>query len=210
MWSGDSTTTPEELVDAVAVSGLDVVAITDHNTLLGALRFEASGELGIQVIVGQEIRTVSGDLIGLYMSERIPPGLRPLEAARRIRDQGGLVYAPHPGDDSRQSLGESELDDLAADDLLDVIEVLNAKRQNRYEGDLRGASPVGASDCHVPDALGAAYTEVPDLHSNDFDAADPASLLAALREGVVGGRYFDPPRAWSARIIPSCLLAQGP
>lgn len=205
MWSGDSTTTPDELRDAVAVSGLDVIAITDHNSLVGALRFEASGELAIPVIVGQEIRTVAGDLIGLYLSDRIPAGLRPVEAARRIRGQGGLVYAPHPGDDARQSLGESELDDLAANELLDVIEVLNAKRRNRYEGELRGAAAAGASDSHVPEALGSAYTEVPNCAP-----ADPGALLAALHGGVVRGRYFDPPRAWSARVIPSGLSAQAP
>lgn len=206
MWSGDSTTTPEELRSAIDGSGIDGLAVTDHNSLAGALRFESTGELGIPVIVGQEIRTVSGDLIGLYLNERVPAGLRPVEAARRIRGQGGLVYAPHPADDSRQSLDESALEELAANGLLDVVEVLNAKRQNRYAGDLRGAAAAGASDSHVPEAFGAAYTEVDDA----VNLSDPASLLEGLRAGTVSGAYFDPPRPWSPRVIPSGLSAGGP
>lgn len=205
MWSGDSTTTPEELRAALPGSGLAAIAVTDHNSLTGAVRFESTGELGVPVIVGQEIRTVAGDLIGLYLSERLPAGLRPVEAARRIRGQGGLVYAPHPGDDSRQSLGEEALDDLAANHLLDIVEVLNAKRQNRYEGDLRGAAAAGASDCHVPEALGAAFTEVDD----SVDLSDPGALLAGLRAGAVGGGHFDPPRRWTPRVIPSGLSVGG-
>lgn len=204
MWSGDSTTTPDELAAVAARSDLAAVAITDHNTLAGAQRLQADGTLGIPVIVGQEIRTVRGDLIGLFLSERIPAGLRPVEAARRIREQGGLVYAPHPSDDSRHSLGEADLDDLAPAGLLDCIEVLNAKRQARYAGDLRGAAAAGASDCHVPEALGAAWTEV-----DECDLGDPASVLAALRGGRVDGGHFDPPRPWSARVIPSGLSSRG-
>lgn len=57
MWSGDATTTPDELIDALPGSGVDVLCITDHNSVDGALRFARSGELGIPVIVGEEVKT---------------------------------------------------------------------------------------------------------------------------------------------------------
>jgi predicted metal-dependent phosphoesterase TrpH len=200
MWSGDSTTTPDELAAAAVSAGLDAIAITDHNTISGAQRLANSGELGLPVVVGQEIRTRAGDLIGLHLCERIPAGMTPTDAALAIRGQGGLVYAPHPGDESRHSLSGERLAELAAAGLLDVIEILNAKRQSRWDGETFGAAVAGASDCHVPEALGAGWTDVPDC-----DPLDSAALLVALRDGAVGGGYSDPPRRWAPRIIPAGL-----
>src|SRR5438552_4462651 len=87
MWSGDCTTTPEELAAAVAASGLDVLCVTDHNGMAGALRFAASGELGCRIVVGEELRTGAGEIIGLFLTEHLPFGLSPVEAVGRIRDQ---------------------------------------------------------------------------------------------------------------------------
>src|SRR5688572_13571862 len=127
MWSGDATTTPDELAAAVAETGIDVLCITDHGTTAGALRLAASGELGCRVVVGQELRTGAGEIIGLFLTERLAFGLKPHEAARAIRDQGGLVYVPHPFDPMRQCLREDVLRDLLAQGLVDAVEVFNAK-----------------------------------------------------------------------------------
>ena len=200
MWSGDSTTTPEELAAAIAAAGLDAVAITDHNTIAGALTLAGSGVLGCPVIVGEEIRTVDGDLIGLFLTDRVPAGLKPLHAASHIREQGGLVYVPHPADGARHSLNAATIDALAAGEMLDIIEVLNAKCSSRYDGSTHGAALAGSSDAHVPVALGAAWTEV-----GECDLTDPQSLLGALRLSAINGGHYDPPRAWTSRVVPAGL-----
>jgi predicted metal-dependent phosphoesterase TrpH len=203
MWSGDCTTTPDELAEAVAASGLDVLCLTDHNGLAGALRFAETGELGCRVVVGEELRTGAGEIIGLFLSEHLPFGLGPVDAVTRIREQGGIVYIPHPFDPVRNCLNEDVLRGLAADGGIDAVEVCNAKTSlaslNRKAAEFAAEFdlPGGAgSDSHVPDALGAAFVEVA-----DFD--DATSFLAALRDADVHGRHLDPPRPWRPRIVPS-------
>lgn len=201
MWSGDATTTPDELAEAVADAGIDVLCITDHSTTNGALAL--AGRLPCRVVVGEELRTPAGEVIGLFLSERLPFGLDAPAAAARIRAQGGLVYVPHPFDPLRHHLRRRALDDLVAAGLVDAIEVRNAKtslEQATAEAAAYAEAnglPAGAgSDAHVPEAVGAAYVEMP-----DFDG--PASFLAALADGVVVGHHADPPRTWRPRIVPS-------
>jgi predicted metal-dependent phosphoesterase TrpH len=201
MWSGDSSTTPEELEQAVVASGLDVLCITDHNAIKGAVELEHA--LPCRVIVGEEVRTSRGELIGLFLRDRIPFGLSPEEAAHQIRDQGGLVYVPHPFDPLRHNLAEDALRALAAQGLVDAIEGFNAKTSlahlNRAGITLAKevGVPAGAgSDAHVPDALGAAYVEMDDF-------AGPQEFVTALVTANLVGHHWDQARPWRARIIPS-------
>ncbi len=208
MWSGDASTTPDELIAALPESGVDVLCITDHNNVEGALRFAESGELGIPVIVGEEVKTTAGELIGLFLTERVPFGLKPAEAVAAIKEQGGLVYVPHPFDGLRHCMKEDALYGLARDGGLDVIETINAKtslqscnaRAAAFAVEF-GLAAAGGSDAHVPAALGAAWTDVDD----GADLANATGFLAALRapSASVGGGHFDPPRAWTSRIVPS-------
>jgi predicted metal-dependent phosphoesterase TrpH len=201
MWSGDSTTTPDELEEAVRASALDVLCVTDHNAIKGA--WELRGRLPCRVIAGEELRTHAGEIIGLFLTEHVPFGASPTEAAERIRAQGGLVYIPHPFDSMRRNLAEAALRSLTSAGLVDAIEVLNAKTSLLHLNERAAAFAaehglaVGAgSDAHVPEALGAAYVEMP-----DFDG--PADFLAKLPEGRVVGHHADPHRAWRPRIVPS-------
>ena len=89
MWSGDSTTTPDEIRESVAETGIDVLCVTDHNAIKGAI--ELNDNLPCRVVVGEELKTHAGEIIGLFLNERIPQGIRPEDAAKNIRDQGGLV-----------------------------------------------------------------------------------------------------------------------
>ena len=200
MWSGDSTTTPDELAGAVAAAGLDVLCITDHQTVAGARRL--AGELACRVIIGEELRTHAGEIIGLFLTERVPAGIAPRQAAEAIRGQGGLVYVPHPFDPMRRNLHEAALQDLADGDLIDAVEVFNAKTSlpslNRRAAEwaaLHGIAAGAGSDAHVPLAIGAAFVEMP-----DFDG--PGEFLANLRRGRIVGHHWDEPRPWSARVVP--------
>jgi predicted metal-dependent phosphoesterase TrpH len=201
MWSGDSTTTPDEVQHAVTESGIDVLCITDHNAIRGAV--ELADRLPCRVVVGEELRTHAGEIIGLFLTERIPMGTPPAEAARAIRAQGGVVYVPHPFDPMRRNMAEPSLYQLAHEGLLDAVEVLNAKTSLRslneraaHFADEFGLAHGAGSDAHVPLALGAAFVEMP-----DFDG--PADFVAKLREGRVVGHHWDEPRPWSPRILPS-------
>lgn len=202
MWSGDATTTPDELAEAVVAAGLDVVCVTDHSTVNGAFALVDAG-FPCRVVVGQESRTWAGELIGLFLVERIPPGLKPWEFVAAVRAQGGVVYVPHPFDPMRACMRADVLAELAAGGGIDCVEGLNAKTSL----DSLNASAVAfaceyglavgaGSDAHVADAVGAAYVEMP-----EFDTA--ASFLDSLRSGRVVGGHYDPPRQWSPRIVPS-------
>jgi predicted metal-dependent phosphoesterase TrpH len=205
MWSGDATTTPDELAEAVTETAIDVLCITDHGTTNGAV--ELADRLGCRVVVGQEVRTGVGEIIGLFLTERVPSGLRPEEVCVAIATQGGLVYVPHPFDPMRACLREDVLLGLVADGLVDAIEVRNAKtslehlneRAARFATDNDLAAGAG-SDAHEPTAVGAAYVEMP-----DFTDGDAPSFLAALRSStaVVVGHHYDAPRVWRPRIVPS-------
>jgi hypothetical protein len=201
MWSGDSTTTPDEFAAASAASGLDVICITDHNAIDRAQ--ELRDRLTCRVIVGEELRTAAGEIIGLFLTQRVPMGISHVDAAKAIRDQGGVVYIPHPFDPLRRNLTEAALYELAEADLIDAVEVLNAKTSlsslNRRAAEFAAEFGIVAgagSDGHVPDALGAAYVEMDDF-------VTPMEFLASLANSTVIGHHWDEPRPWSPRIVPS-------
>lgn len=208
MWSGDSTTTPAELEEAVRATGIDLIFITDHSTVRGGLRL--AGNLPCRVVVGQEQRTPEGELIGLFLSEAIPPGCRSArEVALAIRAQGGVVYVPHPFDPMRHCLREATLDELAAEGLIDVVEAFNAKtslpslNSKAAEKATELGLRVGAgSDAHVAEAIGAAYVEMA-----PFDG--PAEFLGSLEGAQLVGHHFDPPRRWRSRVVPSTKEVPG-
>lgn len=189
--SGDAVLTIEQLARRARQAGLDVVCVTDHNLTSAAVAAAvaaARGDLDLRVIVGEEIRTPDGDVIGLFLAERIPYVLPLAEVVARIRDQGGLVYVPHPFDPVRSSIGRV-LPELCAAGDVDVIEVFNAKVADQALNEKAAAvaaefglpAAVG-SDAHDADGVGAAYLDLP-----DFDG--PASFLAALAHARLAGEH---------------------
>jgi predicted metal-dependent phosphoesterase TrpH len=196
--SGDAWTTLEQVAERAAQERLDVVCITDHNVTAAAA--EAAGrDLGVRIVIGEEIRTSAGEVIGLFLTERIPYVLPLAEVVSRIRGQGGLVYVPHPFDPVRSSLGPA-LTGLCEAGGADIIEVFNAKIEDQrlneraFELAAQFGLPGGAgSDAHDPPGIGAAYLDMP-----DFDG--PVSFLAALADARVTGEYRPhAPRYPSAR-----------
>jgi len=186
--SGDAVTTIDELAERVEQERLDVVFITDHNVTAAAVEAAERG-IGARVIVGEEIRTTDGDVIGLFLTERIPYVLPLAEAIGKIRERGGLIYLPHPYDPGRSTIKPAISERLCAEGIADVVEVFNAKIEDQ-EHNVQAAKlaarydlPGGAgSDAHDPEGIGAAYLEMP-----DFDG--PADFLAALRRATITGEH---------------------
>lgn len=164
-----------------------MVCITDHNVTAAAVA-AAERDVAARVIVGEEVKTREGDLIGLFLAERIPYVLPAMEAAELIRAQGGLIYLPHPFDSGRSSIGRAAAQ-LHSAGLVDVVEVFNAKisdqslnEQAARFADRFGLAAAAGSDAHDPDGIGAAYLDMP-----DFDG--PADFLAALRQATITGEH---------------------
>jgi predicted metal-dependent phosphoesterase TrpH len=181
--SFDSLASPRSVVRAAASRGLSHLAITDHDTIDGAL---AAREIavrdapGLTILIGQEVRTREGDLIAVFLERPIPDGLGAIEAIEAIRAQGGLVGIPHPFDRFRGSLlAGGTMDDVAS--LVDWVEIHNARimvgngNQRAAEFALaHGLAGVAVSDAHSAIEIGVAYIAV------SGDPATPAGLLASL------------------------------
>lgn len=174
-----------DVVATARARGLDRIAITDHNEIEGAFRArDLDPEL---VIVGEEVKTAEGvDVSGLFLSEKIPKGTTAVETVRAVREQGGLVYVPHPFA-SGKGLGEEVLADI--EPWVDIVEVFNARvhRPQLNERARRWAEqrdlPGGAgSDAHTLREIGRAVVEVPSDEGK-------CGFLEALRDGRVDGRY---------------------
>ena len=173
-------------------SGLGLVAITDHNNIRGALEARERG--GIPVIVGEEINSSKGDVIGLFLEEDIPPQLTPLETVKRVKDQGGLVGIPHPFDCIRPTaMGLQSLTEVLP--WVDFLEGYNAHtmlaRDNRKGMEFaaqHSVPTVSCSDSHSALELGRTYTEVP---STELEWT-PEGLMRAIRNGRCVGQRPSP------------------
>jgi len=190
--SFDSLSKPAAVARAAAERGLTHLAITDHDRVDGALAARDAAPGGLTVIIGQEVRTTTGDLIALYLERPIPPGLTPAEAAGRIRDQKGLVGLAHPFDRFRAGAGrrgwEAELDELIP--LLDFVEVWNARLLagggNQQAAELaqqHNLPGIAVSDAHTVLEVGVAYTilDGPINGAEDLRAALPSAQLVTGR-----------------------------
>lgn len=204
--SGDAVTTVDDFAAAVEAAGLDVVCVTDHNAVRVAHELVPllDRELGVRVIVGEEIKTHEGELIGLFLDERVSFGLPSADAAAAVRAQGGVTYVPHPIGPRSHAMSAAAVTRLAADGWIDAVEVFNSRNpadsinaaaaRLADELDLPGGA---GSDAHYPEEIGAARLVMP-----DFDG--PADMLAAMRSGrVVGSRHPEGRSSWRPRIIPA-------
>ncbi len=124
VWSKDCLTSLDTMIDSCQRKGIDRIAITDHNTAEGALALaRRAPDL---VIVGEEIMTTKGELLGYFLKESIPAGLTPDETIRRLRDQGAVISVSHPYDRLRKGAWD-EADLLPILDKVDALEVFNAR-----------------------------------------------------------------------------------
>lgn len=182
--SHDCLSSPADVLARAEAVGLDRIAITDHDQIDGA--FEARDLAPETVIVGEEVRTAEGlDVIGLFLEERIEPGGSFREVAAAVREQGGVVYLPHPFDD-RRGADEAFFEDRV--DCVDAVEGFNARihdpgrnRRAREWAERHGLPTGAGSDAHLLAEIGRGRVVVP-----PFD--DPPSFLAALAAGRIRGR----------------------
>ena len=181
--SKDSRTPVAVQAARIRESGLDVVCATDHDTIDGALRLRELAD-GYRIVIGEEISSADGDLIGLFLEERVPPGLSGEETAARIHAQGGLLSVPHPFSRNRRfRIRRAALERLVP--LIDCIETFNAREA--FAQDNRRAAAFAAEHA-IPGALGSdAHTprEIGRVHLEMDDFADAAGFLAALRGETV-------------------------
>jgi len=193
-YSYDGFSTPEQLLRVCRRRGLTGLAITDHDTIEGA--FVCQKTLPLTVIVGEEVSTRSGHLIGLFLTEAIPPGLSVAETIARIREQAGLVYLPHPFDRVRSShMNEAEL--AAAANQVDMVEVFNsrnlfdaANRQALAYAQAHNRLQTVGSDAHIATEVGRSYVEMAPF-------ANAGEFLANLQGARLRGRKTSlAVRAW--------------
>jgi len=176
-YSHDSRTTLDELIERSRESSLDCIALTDHNTVEGALEL---ARIAPQLaIVGEEVKTREGEVIGLFITRRLPPYLRPEEVMDLVHEMGGLTYMPHPFDRNRSHFRAERMVELA--DRIDIIEVYNPWCERaanvaaaRLAEDLGKVTATG-SDAHSTHELGRTWMEMDDY-------VDVADFLVKLRQ----------------------------
>jgi hypothetical protein len=183
--SHDCATPVEVLLATARAQGLGAIAVTDHNEISGALEArEQARDAGVKVIVGEEVKTDGqGEVIGLFIEEKIPPGLTIQETVAEIRRQGGLVYVPHPFDRMHSVPDYEHL--LTILDEVDAIEVFNPRvaigafneEAARFAAKYRIIAAAG-SDSHVAQGLGSTR-----IRMRDFDG--PAEFLQSLRDADI-------------------------
>ena len=188
-FSYDCLVAPEALIRRCEQVGLNCIAVTDHNTIAGARAVQAAAPF--TVIIGAEIKSTAGEITGLFLQEDVPPGLSPIETARRIKEQGALVSIPHPF----SGMGRSALDKETATALLpyvDIVEGFNARTMRSADNAAakrfaqeRGLPVTAVSDAHTLRELGRAYTEFPEFDGSPQGFKD-AIAEAALAESPAG------------------------
>ncbi|HTA33333.1 MAG TPA: PHP domain-containing protein [Solirubrobacteraceae bacterium] len=183
--SYDCATPVEVLLASAREQGLGAIAVTDHNEISGALEArEQATSADVKVIVGEEVKTAGeGEVIGLFIEEKIPRGLSLRETVAEIRRQGGVVYVPHPFDRMHSVPDYEHLLEIL--DEVDAIEVFNPRvaigafneEAGRFAAKYR--IPAGAgSDSHVAQGLGSVRIQM-----HDFDG--PVEFMQSLREAQI-------------------------
>lgn len=180
-YSADAINSPSMLIRRARAAGLHRIAVTDHGAIAGAL---AAAALDPELIIpAEEMKCAGGaHLIGLFLKERIPDGLSIAATAARIREQGGVVYAPHP----YAYLLHADERAAAVLEVAEIVEVFNARAfraswnsRATAAARERGIPAAAGSDAHTPWEIGNAYTEIPPF----TDAESFRSALAQARPG---------------------------
>ncbi len=173
--SFDCRVPPLEVARRCGQLGLSPIFLTDHEGIDGARSLIEAGE---PAVIGQEILTNEGELIGLFLKKLVSSQLSAEETVAAIKDQGGLVYLEHPYDSGRRNLREDAIERIAGQ--IDIVEVFNGRSPEELRATL--GVPAGAgSDAHTLAEIGSVFVEM-----EAFDGA--YDFLAKLRDGKVVNR----------------------
>lgn len=195
--SWDCSTALEDIPAQCRKHGIRVQAITDHNEIKGAQMLkrmvEEDPETDLTIIVGEEIMTSEGEIIGLFLNQRIEPGLSPEETVRQIHEVDGLALLPH-GFDPYKRFRLTPDARARVEKELDIVETFNARvsRPRFNEAAVKWAKDNGVvmsagSDAHRLADIGAAWVEVPKR-----PILGPVDLMDALKGGVPVGNWTNP------------------
>ena len=189
--SKDSTSSPQKIVQHCLDNGINCLAVTDHDTISGALEVERIAPF--RVIVGEEIMTTGGEIIGLFLKEQIAPHQSPEATVAHIKSQGGLVCIPHPFDRFRphSRIRSEALEKIASE--IDLVEVFNSRtfmlkdsaRALEFAREHGVPGTVG-SDAHIEREVGRAYLEMPEFDgAEDFRASLRQARMITQRTSVI-------------------------
>ncbi|TMC12983.1 MAG: phosphotransferase [Chloroflexi bacterium] len=194
----DGRPTPEQLAVHLSRSRLAVVAVTDHDTVEGALRVEdALAGAGPEVVIASEVSSADGHVLALFIGRDVPAGRSAGWTIEAIHDQGGLAVAAHP---FSVVLGVGELAARLPFDAIEMIngsplmEVPNARSRSRLAR--RGVALVGGSDAHVAAAVGGVHTVFPGAGAADLRAAIVARLTRPALDRVAHAAAWPGHLAW--------------
>ncbi|HYM97345.1 MAG TPA: CehA/McbA family metallohydrolase [Candidatus Sulfotelmatobacter sp.] len=214
----DGRDSPPAVVEEARARGIKVIAVTDHDCIQGVLMAARHAEAlpDIDVIVGEEISTLDGHVLGLFLTELVPPWMSAAQTVKAIHDQGGLAVAAHPfwRTQCRAGCLPHGVGNLIARVRFDAIEILNGGftpsmvYANLIAGWVNtsvGLAETGSSDAHVKQAIGSAATLFEGSTGRDLRASILRGRTAATigRQSVVAlGRYV----AWGVRARPRLAL----
>ncbi len=183
--SYDGGITADQYSQLLEKGVLDTIAITDHNET--RLAIEMAKKFGEKIIVGEEISTKEGEIVGLFLKKTIPKNLTALEAAKLIHEQGGIVYIPHPFETDRKGLQIDALRTIIED--IDIIEVFNARGKWRGKSNQTlefakkyNKTMAAASDSHCRMGMGGSYSIISEIPTNK-------SLINLLEKGELCKKF---------------------
>jgi len=171
-FSPDAFLSLKTIVKVCKAKGINCLAVTDHDTIKGARQLQKMTS-SLRVIIGEEIESTEGEIIGLFLKAEISPHLSPEATISEIRKQGGIVYIPHPFATSRKLIfRKARLAELTGE--IDILEVFNSRSLCRasngraLEFALSKNLLCGAgSDAHSRLELGNAYVELKKFETKD-------------------------------------------
>lgn len=201
VYSHDSSNRIPQLLRTAKARGFERLAITDHNTIQGALKAkELEPEL---VVIGEEILTTRGELLGYFLRDEIPRNLSPMQTIERLKKQGAFIVVPHVFDRRRHGWSKEDLEEILPH--VDALEVFNSRclnprinRMGRAFAEERGFAMIAGSDAHSLVELGLASVWLPAFN-------DPVDLREALKEARIDARLLSPLDHFKA----SALIAAG-
>ena len=195
----DGLNSPRQMVQAASKAGLQIIAVTDHDTMEGAFRAREYSlrrpDLGVQVVLGEEVSTMNGHVIGLFLQKFVPARLSAKRTVQLIHQQGGIAILAHPfhiytGKDSKHPKAVEIIQEIPFDGIEtinhgDALSFWSNKKATKIMEQHKLAA-IGCSDAHNSRFLGMAYTE--------FAGNSPEDLRAAILSRRCQGQYH---RSWN-------------